>query len=107
MRFKVSRTSIYHDEKPCDEAFMGRYTPVDARTFKSPEEHDERFPKNKWHSSGSNHRLTKSGIARDLPACRTWFVEIASLEELVSMSKKYGELVFDGDGIEIYDTYRE
>jgi hypothetical protein len=38
-----------------------------------------------------------------------WFVEIATLEELIAFSAKHGDLVFhaEGDTIEIYDDYRE
>ena len=107
MEFKILRTSMFSEEKPCEESFMGHYTPVDERTFKSPEEHDAKFRFDKWTSRGSNHRLTNVGIARDMPQQKCWFVEIASIEDFVKMAKKYGELVFDGDEIEIYDTYRE
>ena len=108
MKFKVHRTSCYSDESPCDEAFSGTYIPVDERTFKSPEEHDSRFPREtKWLDKWTNHRLTKVGIARDMPPAPCWYVEINTLDELVAMSEKYGQLVLDGNDLEIYDTYRE
>ena len=34
-------------------------------------------------------------------------IEIDTLEELVDLSKKYGDLIINVDSIEIYDDYRE
>ena len=38
---------------------------------------------------------------------REWEVEVVSLEEFVKFVKKYTEVVFNGEEIEIYDDYRE
>jgi hypothetical protein len=37
----------------------------------------------------------------------TWWVDLDSLEDLLSLSVKYGELVVNENTIEIYDDYRE
>ena len=108
MKFRISRTSMYREEKPIPEAQEDTYTRVDERTFKSAEEHDARFGTfHKWHSTGENHRVTPIGIARDFPNQPCWSIEINSLEDLVELSKKYGQLVLDKDEIEIYDSYRD
>jgi hypothetical protein len=107
MKFKIVRASIWSEEKPCEDAFESTYIPVDERTFKSPEEHDAKFRFDKWTSRGSNHRLTSVGIARDMPTQRCFVIEIKDLEHLVNLTKKYGDIIINGDEVEIYDSYRE
>lgn len=34
-------------------------------------------------------------------------IEINSLEDLINLSKKYGEIIINGNTLEIYDDYRE
>lgn len=34
-------------------------------------------------------------------------IELNSLEDLIQFTKEYGEVIFDGVSIEIYDDYRE
>ena len=43
MKFKVSRTSIRDDRKPCEEAVKQTYTRVEVRTLGSFEEFDKKF----------------------------------------------------------------
>jgi hypothetical protein len=84
---------------------------VDSRTFKSPEEFDNKlggaFHEKPWLSQGRNHRVTPSGIEREFDA-EDWFIEIDDLMEFV---KKHGHVVLgfrDRDPhVEIYDDYRE
>lgn len=106
MKFQISRTSLYLN-RPCEEAIKGTYIPVDRRTFKTPEEHDARFPHMRWSSNGSNHRIVEGNIERDMPPASCWLLEISDLQQLIELSKKYGDLVFSPDRIEIYDGYRE
>jgi hypothetical protein len=120
MKFRVSRTSDWHNEKPCKEAKKEPYTRVDMRTAR-PED----IPAHKgedpawWFSEGTNHREVKGprggfqGIARDFDD-EDWFVEIGTLDELVKFTDKYGSIVLtwfhynpDIREIEIYDGYRE
>ena len=35
------------------------------------------------------------------------YIEINTIEELVALTEEYGDIVFDGEEIEIYDDYRE
>ena len=61
-------------------------------------------------------------IHKDVPPCEeairesdyVWSIEVGSLEELVSLCSKYGDLIIERysrtgevDTIEIYDDYRE
>ena len=119
MKFYICRTSVYEDdESPVDGSFKQECLKVDSRTFKSPEEHDERLGGGEnfkpWNSEGLNHRIVDGGIARDFES-DAWFIEIDSLEELMEFSKAHGELVVSSTywavkghpRIEIYDGYRE
>lgn len=38
---------------------------------------------------------------------KCWGINVDSLNDLINLSKKYGQLVFNEDKIEIYDDYRE
>lgn len=123
MRFAVTRTSGHDREaKPCEEATRGELDYWDVRTFKSPEEHDATpwARHSKWRDRGTDHQFVYgpggdvAGIKRNLGPRTAWFVDLASLEELVAFHEKYGELVLTNvngndsvPGIEIYDGYRE
>jgi len=116
MKFQIKRTSSWGN-KPCDEAFLDKYTRIDARTtddpckipcyFDNPEK-----AKKMWFGEGSNHRVENGWIKRDFED-EGWFIEINSLEELMKFHEKYGNLVINSDysssisTLEIYDDYRE
>lgn len=114
MKFIVSRTSMYGDDKPCDEASKMTYTRIDMRGADDP----SKIPAYKensslWYDEGTNHRIVKGKIMRDFEETG-WFIEINSLEELLEFQKKYGDLVLQHSmwneeipEIEIYDYYRE
>lgn len=36
-----------------------------------------------------------------------WYIKINSLEELIELSKKEGQIIINEDILEIYDDYRE
>lgn len=118
MKFIVSRTSIWDDEKPpCEEARRDSIVRVETRTLYTPEEFDKRFAlqEGKWLSVGTNHRINERGyITRDNGTIDVWSLELNNLEELVEFVNKYGEIVIGNDwrnkdykSIEIYDDYRE
>ena len=126
MRFIVERTSVYGGRKPCGEAVPGMVQSWDARTFKSPDEYDEKFGGatgpmgGPWLSKGTDHEIIRgprggaTGIRRRLADKAAWFVDIESLEELVAFVNRHGDVVIGehwmGDPhlrIEIYDGYRE
>lgn len=116
MKFRITRTSNSDKEiPPCEEAIREDCLVIDQRWFKTVEEYAERCPDDPWFSRGSNHRVTKHGIARDFPN-EQWVIEINSLEELLAFSKKHidNRLVINtidwynyNPSIEIYDDYRE
>ena len=112
MKFKVERTSMWNEQKPCEEAYKGQITYVQELCFKTFEEFKDKY-KEDFLSRGTNHRITKHGIARDFNPKDCWYIDINSLEELLKFEEKYGEIIIgttcDGEIpiIEIYDTYRE
>ena len=64
MKFIVSRTSIWDNEKsPCEEAKRDSVARVETRTLFTPEEFDRRFAERegKWLSVGTNHRIDERG----------------------------------------------
>lgn len=117
MRFQVSRTTRY-EGRPCDEAVEGTVEVWDRRSFKTPEEHDEKIPRGPgWLEAGTDHGIWRRGelygIERRMPDRQAWFVDIETLEDLVAFMDKHGDLVLQRDHpnlppeIEIYDDYRE
>lgn len=117
MEFEVTRTSIHDHARPCPEAEERMVEQWDERTFKSPEEHDARFPSNPWLSRGRDHQLVHGprggvvGIRRRVDDRKAWFVEIESIDGLLAFMDKHGAVVLSRDGtwpeLEIYDDYRE
>lgn len=121
MEFRISRTSKGNDEKPCEEAYKKEYIREDERGFATPKEFKERFHED-WFSEGFNHRIitnTKGNYVNDTHIIRDfkdedWFIEINTLEDLLKLEEKYGELIIttfyskeNYKEIEIYDDYRE
>ena len=117
MLFQITRTSMRSDKKPYDKCIPIKLTRVDRRTFRTPEEHDERCAKHsrKWFDVGTNHRIENGCIVRDLGTEDVWGFEINSIEELMTFKEEVGsELVIctsytdrNFPMIEIYDDYRE
>lgn len=110
MKFKVSRTSTYNDEKPCKEAKRKLYTKIETRKKINVGE------KNEWIENGINHHINENGYEqREFPdECVGWFIDINTLEELLAFRNKYGDVIitraWDNKNIyelEIYDDYRE
>jgi len=126
MKFKIERTSVW-DSKPCDEAMHGSATYIDRRmTFHldkagmyCPQPTLEQARQQSWgtefFSKGANHREEKGGVARDLDVENIWVIDIATLEDLLTLQGKYGDLIIKEEDclegithtIEIYDYYRE
>jgi len=121
MEFRISRTSIWTDEKPCEEAYKKEYIREDERGFASPEEFKEKLHED-WFSEGFNHRIitnTKDNYINDTHIIRyfkdeDWFIKINTIEDLLKLEEKYGDLIirtfYDNKNykeIEIYDDYRE
>ena len=122
MEFKISRTSIWNnDKKPCDDAYRKKIIIIDERGFKSFEEHDEKFSRGeKWLEKGFNHKILPANerfdhehIYREFNG-EIWAIEINTLENLLDLKEKYGEIIvknaYENDSInelEIYDDWRE
>lgn len=83
MVFRIKRTSSPsleqegHEEFPCEEAYLASQVLVEKIAY------GPAFYRN------------------------TYVVKIASLSDLVEFSRKYGEIIIDGETLEIYDDYRE
>ena len=118
MKVIVERTSLWGDEeKSIDEAVLVNRTLhyQDRRNASSMEEAKTEFWYKEWISSGSNHREENGYIVRDCEREESvWEVEIESLNDILSIFKKYGEIIIKENpyseydfAIEIYDTYRE
>ena len=119
MKFIITRTSEWGDSSPCAEAKKEQVVRIETRTFHSSEEFDKKFAGREgcWLSVGTNHRIGRDGyICRDREMMNVWTVEINSIEELIALSRKYGNIIIadhylnvnDGyPALEIYDDYRE
>ena len=120
MKFIIKRTSGRANSSPCVEAKEEQVVRIETRTpFHSPEEFDKKFAdrEGSWLSVGTNHRIDKNGyICRDCEMMNVWTIEINSIEELIALSRKYGEIIITDHyldindmypTLEIYDDYRE
>lgn len=117
MEFLLKRTSAW-DGKPCKEGISKELVRIDRRTVKTLAE--AKLPKHKhwadgFFASGTNHREELGMIARDLEPRKKWIIKINTLEDLIKLNKKYGDLIISQENeykgidysIEIYDDYRE
>lgn len=119
MKFIITRTSDWGDDNsPCEEAKRSQVVKIETRTLRTPEEFDKKFAAREgaWLSIGTNHRIGRDGyICRDREMMDVWTIEVNSIEELVALSSKYGEIIvanhyWNNDEyptLEIYDAYRE
>lgn len=120
MKFIITRTSEWDDSSsPCAEAKRSQVVRVETRTLRTPEEFDKKFAAREgtWLSVGSNHRTGRDGyICRDREMMDVWTIEVNFIEELVALSRKYGEIIIanhylssndEYPALEIYDDYRE
>ncbi len=118
MKVIVERTSLFGGkEKPIDEAVLVNRTLhyQERRTVSSLKEAKTMRWYKEWISSGSNHREENGYVVRDCEVeASVWEVEIGSLNDIVGIFKKYGDIIIMESAyseydfkIEIYDTYRE
>ena len=118
MIFQVVRISQRNDEKPFKDCIPIKLTMVETRSFRTPEEFDNKFGdrEGKWLNRGTNHRVNARGyITRDIGFADAWGIEINSIEELIDFQEAVGEELVLGTSmidnktpyIEIYDDYRE
>ena len=119
MKFLISRSSMFINKKPCEEAKKEMYDKIEIRALSSFEEFDTKFGdiEGKWLSKGIKHRVREEDgfIERTIPnGVKGYFLEINTLDELINFRNKYGDIIItknylnkDIPEIEIYDTYRE
>jgi hypothetical protein len=107
--FRTSETRFSPNKAPCLEATACQCVKVDRRSVSDPSKVVRNDAHAWWYEKGSNHRIEKGQICRDVGYSQAWFVELTDVMEFV---REYGECVLsvDNDGfdcIEIYDDYRE
>jgi hypothetical protein len=110
MKCVIRRTSIWGEEKPCEEAYRDDVIYLHERTC-TEEEFDKKFSHREglWRSKGFDHSTPNNGkhILRKQNA-NEWVADI----DLEEFSKKYGRIIYCFDNytiptVEIYDDYRE
>ena len=114
MRFWITRTSVWSGHPGVEEAQLGIRPRYDTRTFKTFEEYDKRrFRDGRFLDRGTEHEVLPNGegIRRRIEDKEAWFVEVESLEDLMALNQRYGNLIISTHdvvpSIEIYDGYRE
>ncbi|WP_092113471.1 hypothetical protein [Prevotella sp. KH2C16] len=118
MKVTVERTSNWGcEEKPIDEAVLVNRTLhyQDRINVSSMEEAKTKFWYDEFISSGTNHREERGCIVRDCEREEdVWEIEIESLDDILRLFDKYGDIIIKSSiyseydfSIEIYDTYRE
>ncbi len=119
MEFKISRTSMWGENKPCDNAYKKKIIKKDERGFQTFEEIKEKINVD-WLSEGFNHKIIPANeyfktqhIYREFNK-EIWVIEINTLEDLLKLENNYGNLIieraYENDEIyeiEIYDDWRE
>ncbi len=117
MKFVVTRTSSWHNEKPpCEGAKKERVDRIETRTC-SEEDFDRKFSSSEglWRSKGCDHSVTDEGYIKRIHKddVGVWMVDFSDLDSLMSFYHEHGNLVIDScwssglPQVEIYDDYRE
>lgn len=113
MKYIVTRTSCWGDEKPCEEAVEEIVTYVDERCIDDPMKNE--YIGKSWYTDEGyfNHRVENGHIKRDRKES-AYTIELESLEDLQDFINKYGHVVIQETDykevpleIEIYDDWRE
>jgi hypothetical protein len=115
MKYIVKRSSLYNNEKPCNEAFLCAHKCWDIRYYGSEETFDFHHSNTEgtWRGKGKNHtKIGNTCIKRQIDK-ELWTVEISSIRELNKFIAKYGKIIIrpwewiSYPEIEIYDDYIE
>ena len=109
MFYKVSRSSSYNNEQPCEGAVLKSMPHYHVRAFNSFQEFDERCGAREgtWCSKGTEHTVGDGYISRKEGYQDEWVVKISNLKQLQEFIKENGQIVLDEDSIVIYDDYIE
>jgi len=113
MKFEITRTTYSFDAEapPHPKAFLEEVIVEEKLIFYQQLPQSIKDEQQEWFKEGGfNHRSLENGVfARDNRAKR-WFIEINSLDELIAIAKEEDPergIIFNGETIEIYDSYRE
>lgn len=118
MEFRVTRTSLWGDKKPCEGVVFKKYDRIERRE-KTEEEYDRRargWGSLPWRQEGSDHIIGDGYIQRTFKkGASGWFIKLNSLKALMEFIESVeNEVVIYEDYmnpnikvIEIYDDYRE
>lgn len=109
--YRCTRTSLLdYSKKPCKGAIRVDAVYVDERETSDP----KKIPAfngtdGDWYTEGTNHRVERGHIKRDLDREKVWAVKVKDIAAFVA---KHGQCVvsINNEGwltIEIYDDYRE
>lgn len=108
--YLCTRTSAI-GEKPCEEAFIVQIVDVDRWRVDDPKKVPCHGGKDGWwYEKGTNHRVDKGMICRDLGVKDMWAVIIFDMQEFVDRHVGVCVVGRDDEGfctVEIYDDYRE
>ncbi len=92
MRCRVRSLVVPDDAPPCTGAAAGTCLVVDERQVDDPAKVPARRGQREWwYDRGCNHRVEHGRIRRDLPE-RGWFLEVASVEDLLQLAREHGGL---------------
>ena len=89
MKFRIKRASADNDEgQPTKYAYSELSDWVQVVSFPTIEEHDKKHKS--FRSEGTNHKVIGDGtIERTFPDYKElWYIDINSLEELISFQKE-------------------
>ena len=115
MKLEVKRTSIWGDEKPCENATQAMVPHYDTRSC-SESDYDNRVrilshgsDAKRWSEYGTEHTVKPNGhIIRRVEDKKVWVIDINSIDDLFNFVDANGDCVISKDrSIEIYDDYRE
>ena len=113
MKFIITRTSDYQKKKPPTEnATYEEYETVDMVILKDEKERDAYIETKGWKNEGYGHKKVSKTRAQRTLKLKDWFIEVETLDDLLKLMEKEGELIIGQYGrkypyIEIYDYYRE
>ena len=106
MRFKVNRAS--GTEPPCKGAVLEKYTTEWKLDLSKMKKNDRvhTLLKHSHEQKGVNCKIENDWLIKEFEQ-ESWFIEINSIEELMTLVEKEGHIVLASDEITIYDDYLE
>jgi len=109
MKFIITRTSNHSGERPCREAKMellNGYSDCTCKTVAQALKID-------WVKNGVPKQMDGFVRVYDTEKTRVWTIDINTLEELIKLYERHGDIIIQSSCfeeiplvIEIYDDYR-